>query len=219
MVDHINQHRRGHIITMEDPIEFVHAPKSCLVNQREVGRHTHSFADALRGALREDPDVILVGELRDLETTQLAITAAETGHVVFGTLHTNSAAKTVDRIIDVFPGGQQAQIRSMLSESLVGVISQTLLKRKDGNGRVRARDPGGGPAIRNLIREDKTAQMISVIQTGAQHGMQSMDQCLKGLVMEGKVAAEEAATKATIPAVILGAGKDAEGPPPARKAA
>jgi len=222
MVDHINQHRRGHIITVEDPIEFVHIPKSCLVNQREVGRHTHSFANALRGALREDPDVILVGELRDLETTQLAITAAETGHVVFGTLHTNSAPKTIDRIIDVFPSGQQAQIRSMLSESLVGVISQTLLKRKDGNGRVSAFEILVAiPAIRNLIREDKTAQMVSMIQTGASHGMQSMDQCLKRLVMEGTVTPELAATKASSPAVILGPGRD-DGPArpaPARKAA
>jgi twitching motility protein PilT len=220
MVNHVNEHRRGHIITIEDPIEFVHQSRNCLINQREVGRNTHSFAAALRSALREDPDVILVGELRDLETTQLAITAAETGHIVFGTLHTNSAAKTVDRIIDVFPSGQQAQIRSMFSESIVGIICQTLLKTKDGKGRLCAQEIlVAVPAVRNLIREDKTSQIMSVIQTGAQHGMQSMDQCLKALVMEGKVAAEEAATKATMPSIILGAGKDAEGPAPARKAA
>ncbi len=211
MVAHINERRRAHIITIEDPIEFVHQPKTCLVNQREVGRNTHSFANALRSALREDPDVILVGELRDLETTQLAITAAETGHVVFGTLHTNSAAKTVDRIIDVFPSGQQAQIRSMFSESIMGIISQTLLPKKEGGGRVCAQEIlVAVPAIRNLIREDKTSQILSMIQTGAQHGMQSMDQCLKGLVMEGAVKPEDAAVKATMPSAILGPGRDAE---------
>jgi twitching motility protein PilT len=220
MVDHINQNRRGHIITVEDPIEFVHQAKSCLINQREVGRHTHSFANALRGALREDPDVILVGELRDLETTSLAITAAETGHVVFGTLHTNSAAKTVDRIIDVFPGGQQAQIRSMFSESLVGILSQVLLKKKDGTGRACALEILVAiSSIRNLIREDKTAQIISMIQTGSSHGMQSMDQCLKRLVMEGVVTPEVAATKASTPQVILGAQGDDGTRAPRRKAA
>lgn len=212
MVDHINQNRRGHIITVEDPIEFVHQPKKCLINQREVGRHTESFATALRGALREDPDAILVGELRDLETTSLAITAAETGHIVFGTLHTNSAPKTVDRVIDIFPSGQQAQIRSMFSESLVGIISQVLLKKKDGTGRVGAYEILVAiPAIRNIIREDKTAQIISMIQTGSSHGMQSMDQALKRLVMEGVVTAEIAAGKAANPKGILGTDLGAPG--------
>ncbi len=219
MVNHINERRRGHIITIEDPIEFIHTPKNCLINQREVGRHTHSFANALRSALREDPDVILVGELRDLETTQLAITAAETGHVVFGTLHTNSAAKTVDRVIDVFPSGQQSQIRSMFSESIMGIIAQTLLKKRQGGGRVCAQEILVAiPAVRNLIREEKTAQMLSVIQTGAQHGMQSMDQCLKNLVMEGIVDAQEAAMKATTPSIILG-HKEPESGTNGRKAA
>jgi len=200
MVRYINEHKRAHIITVEDPTEFVHQPMNCLVNQREVGRHTHSFANALRSALREDPDVILVGELRDLETTQLAITAAETGHMVFGTLHTNSAAKTVDRIIDVFPGGQQAQIRSMFSESIMGIISQTLLKKKDGKGRVCAQEIlVATQAIRNLIREDKTAQIMSALQTGSNIGMQSLDQCLKRLVSEGAITPEAAAEKAHNP--------------------
>jgi twitching motility protein PilT len=205
MIHHINQNRRGHIITVEDPIEFIHQSQSCLIHQREVGRHTHSFSNALRSALREDPDVILVGELRDLETTQLAITAAETGHVVFGTLHTNSSAKTVDRIIDIFPGGQQAQIRSMFSESLVGILSQVLVKNREGTGRVCALEILVAiPAIRNLIREDKTSQILSMIQTGSSQGMQSMDQCLKRMVMEGVISPEEAVTKATHPASILG---------------
>ena len=213
MVNHINENRRGHIITVEDPIEFIHQSKNCLVNQREVGHHTQTFSSALRGALREDPDVILVGELRDLETTQLAITAAETGHVVFGTLHTNSAPKTVDRLIDVFPSDQQAQIRSMFSESLAGIISQVLVKKKDGTGRACALEILVAiPAIRNQIREDKTTQIVSMIQTGSCHGMQSMDQCLKRLVMEGVVSPQEAAAKAANPATILGKGA----PPPAQ---
>ncbi len=200
MVDYINQNERGHILTVEDPIEFVHEPKKCLVSQREVGPNTHSFANALRAALREDPDVILVGELRDLETTQLAITAAETGHLVFGTLHTNSAAKTVDRIIDIFPAGQQAQVRTMFSESIEGVVAQTLLPAKDGNGRVAALEVlVGVPALRNLIREDKTAQILSVIQTGAQHGMISLDQSLRDLVMQGKLSREVAMRKSSSP--------------------
>src|SRR5439155_54723 len=186
MIDYVNETVRGHIITVEDPIEFVHESKRCLVNQREVGPHTRSFAAALRASLREDPDVILVGELRDLETTQLAISAAETGHLVFATLHTNSAAKTIDRIIDIFPSGQQAQIRTMLSESIEGIVAQTLLPAKDGKGRVAALEVlVGVPALRNLIREDKTAQILSVIQTGAQHGMISLDQHLRELVMQG----------------------------------
>ena len=167
MVNHINENEYGHILTVEDPIEFVHEAKKCLINQREVGPHTLSFSNALRSALREDPDVILVGEMRDLETIRLALTAAETGHLVFGTLHTSSAAKTIDRIIDVFPAAEKEMIRAMLSESLRAVISQTLLKTKDGTGRVAAHEIMiGTPAIRNLIRENKIAQMYSAIQTG-----------------------------------------------------
>jgi twitching motility protein PilT len=199
-VDYVNENRRGHILTIEDPIEFVHPSKKCLVNQREVGPHTGSFSAALRAALREDPDVILVGELRDLETTALAITAAETGHLVFATLHTSSASKTVDRIIDVFPAEQQAQVRTMLSESIEGVIAQTLLPSKDGKGRVAAMEVLiGVPALRNLIRENKTAQILSVIQTGAQHGMQSLDQSLQDLVMRGALAREEAVRRSANP--------------------
>jgi twitching motility protein PilT len=202
MVNYVNETHRGHIITVEDPIEFVHESKRCLVNQREVGPHTKSFSAALRASLREDPDVILVGELRDLETTQLAISAAETGHLVFATLHTNSAAKTIDRIIDIFPSGQQAQIRTMLSESLEGVVAQTLLPSKDGKGRVAAIEVlVGVPALRNLIREDKTAQILSVIQTGANHGMMSLDQHLRELVMQGRLARADAARYASNPSV------------------
>lgn len=195
MVDHINSNKREHILTIEDPIEFVHENKMSLMNQREVHRDTHSFNNALRSALREDPDVILVGELRDLETIRLAISAAETGHLVFGTLHTNSAPKTIDRIIDVFPAEEKAMVRSMLSESIRAVISQTLMKRI-GGGRVAAHEIMMGiPAIRNLIREDKVAQMYSVIQTGQAHGMQTMDQCLQRLVAQGLITAEDAAAK------------------------
>lgn len=195
MVDHINRNKREHILTIEDPIEFVHENKLCLVNQREVHRDTHSFNNALRSALREDPDIILVGELRDLETIRLAISAAETGHLVFGTLHTNSAPKTIDRLIDVFPAAEKSMIRSMLSESLRAVISQTLLK-KTGGGRVAAHEIMLGiPAIRNLIREDKVPQMYSVIQTGQSHGMQTMDQCLQRLVAQGHISAQDAAAK------------------------
>jgi len=187
MVDHVNQTWDGHILTVEDPIEFVHRPKRCLVNQREVGPHTHSFANALRSALREDPDVILVGELRDLETIALAITAAETGHLVFGTLHTSSAPKTIDRIIDAFPAGQQAQIRTMLSESLEAVIAQTLLKRK-GGGRVAACEVlVGAPAVRNLIRESKLHQIPSMMQTGQRLGMQTLDMALQDLLKRGLI--------------------------------
>ncbi|MBI5168183.1 MAG: type IV pilus twitching motility protein PilT, partial [Candidatus Eisenbacteria bacterium] len=200
MVDHINETERCHILTIEDPIEFVHTPKRSIVTQREVGPHTDSFTNALRAALREDPDVILVGELRDLETTQLAITAAETGHLVFATLHTNSASKTIDRIIDIFPSGQQAQVRTMLSESLEGVVAQTLLPSKDGKGRVAALEVlVGVPALRNLIREDKTAQIMSVIQTGAKDGMISLDQSLRELVMQGKLSREVAAKRSSNP--------------------
>jgi twitching motility protein PilT len=205
MVDHVNETRRGHILTIEDPIEFVHTPKKCVINQREVGPHTKSFGAALRAALREDPDVILVGELRDLETTQLAISAAETGHLVFATLHTNSASKTVDRVIDIFPSGQQAQVRTMLSESLEGVVAQSLLPSKDGKGRVAALEVlVGVPALRNLIREDKTAQILSVIQTGAQHGMQSLDQSLRDLVMQGRLSRHEAMKKSSNPKLFEG---------------
>jgi len=195
MVDHINTTKREHILTIEDPIEFVHENKLCVLNQREVHRDTHSFNNALRSALREDPDIILVGELRDLETIRLAISAAETGHLVFGTLHTNSAPKTIDRLIDVFPAAEKSMIRSMLSESLRAVISQTLLK-KVGGGRVAAHEIMLGiPAIRNLIREDKVPQMYSVIQTGQSHGMQTMDQCLQRLVAQGLITAQDAASK------------------------
>ncbi len=193
MVDHINNNEYGHILTVEDPIEFVHESKKCLMNQREVGPHTLSFANALKSALREDPDIILVGEMRDLETIRLAMTAAETGHLVFGTLHTSSAAKTVDRIIDVFPAAEKEMIRAMLSESLRAVISQALLKTKDGTGRVAAHEIMlGTPAIRNLIREAKVAQMYSAIQTGQNLGMQTIDQCLTDLVKRNVIAAGEA---------------------------
>ena len=195
MIDHINSTKREHILTIEDPIEFVHENKLCLLNQREVHRDTHSFNNALRSALREDPDIILVGELRDLETIRLAISAAETGHLVFGTLHTNSAPKTIDRLIDVFPAAEKSMIRSMLSESLRAVISQTLLK-KNGGGRIAAHEIMlGTPAIRNLIREDKVPQIYSVIQTGQSHGMQTMDQCLQRLVAQGIISAQDAAAK------------------------
>src|ERR1700722_19952362 len=196
MVNHCNDNRPDHIITIEDPIEFVHESKRCLVNQREVHRDTLGFTEALRSALREDPDVVLVGEMRDLETIRLALTAAETGHLVFGTLHTSSAAKTIDRIVDVFPAAEKEMVRSMLSESLRAVISQTLLK-KTGGGRVPAHEIMiGTPAIRNLIREGKVAQMFSSIQTGQAQGMQTLDQCLVELVAKGLVSKEEARYKA-----------------------
>ncbi|BCB25608.1 twitching motility protein PilT [Sulfurimicrobium lacus] len=198
MINHINENEYGHILTVEDPIEFVHESKKCLINQREVGPHTLSFANALRSALREDPDIILVGEMRDLETIRLALTAAETGHLVFGTLHTSSAAKTIDRIIDVFPAAEKEMVRSMLSESLRAVIAQTLLKTKDGSGRVAAHEIMiGTPAIRNLIRENKIAQMYSAIQTGQNVGMQTLDQCLTDLVRRNVVAPNEARIKAS----------------------
>ncbi|MEQ2352866.1 type IV pilus twitching motility protein PilT [Pseudoalteromonas piscicida] len=196
MVDYINNNKHHHILTIEDPIEFVHDNKQSLINQREVHRDTHSFNAALRSALREDPDVILVGELRDLETIRLALTAAETGHLVFGTLHTTSAPKTIDRIVDVFPGEEKDMVRSMLSESLQAVISQTLVK-KVGGGRIAAHEIMLGiPAIRNLIREDKIAQMYSAIQTGAMHGMQTMDQCLTNLLNRGLITQQDARAKA-----------------------
>jgi len=193
MVDYVNENKYSHILTIEDPIEFVHKSKKCLINQREVGPHTHGFAQALRSALREDPDVILVGEMRDLETIRLALTAAETGHLVFGTLHTSSAAKTIDRVVDVFPAAEKEMVRYMLSESIRAVISQTLLKRKDGSGRVAAHEIMiGTPAIRNLIRENKIAQMYSSIQTGQSLGMQTLDQGLTDLVRRNLIASQEA---------------------------
>lgn len=201
MVNYLNETEHGHILTVEDPIEFVHESKKCLVNQREVSVHTHSFAAALKSALREDPDAILVGEMRDLETIRLALTAAETGHLVFGTLHTSSAAKTIDRIIDVFPADEKEMVRSMLSESLEAVISQTLLKNKAGTGRVAAHEiMVGTSAIRNLIREGKVAQMYSAIQTGNNEGMQTLDQCLLDLVKKNQVNIYEAKSRAKIPA-------------------
>ncbi len=199
MIDYINNQRFDHILTIEDPIEFVHQSKKCLVNQREVHRDTHGFNEALRSALREDPDIILVGEMRDLETIRLALTAAETGHLVFGTLHTTSAAKTMDRIIDVFPSDEKDMVRAMLSESLQAVISQTLLK-KTGGGRVAAHEIMIGiPAIRNLIRENKVAQMYSAIQTGAGYGMTTLDQSLKGLVQKGIITNAVAKSAAKVP--------------------
>ncbi|WP_111980274.1 type IV pilus twitching motility protein PilT [Algibacillus agarilyticus] len=196
MVNYINETKHHHILTIEDPIEFVHSNKLSLINQREVHRDTKSFNNALRSALREDPDVILVGEMRDLETIRLAMTAAETGHLVFGTLHTTSAPKTIDRIVDVFPAAEKPMVRSMLSESLQAVISQSLLK-KSGGGRIAAHEiMVGTPAIRNLIREDKVAQMYSAIQTGVSNGMQTMDQCLMNLVNSGHISRQAAMVKA-----------------------
>ncbi|WP_313704764.1 type IV pilus twitching motility protein PilT [Massilia sp.] len=200
MVNHLNENEYGHILTIEDPIEFVHDSKKCLINQREVGPHTLSFNNALRSALREDPDAILVGELRDLETIRLALSAAETGHLVFGTLHTSSAAKTIDRIVDVFPAEEKEMVRAMLSESLQAVISQTLLKTKDGSGRVAAHEIMlGTPAIRNLIREAKIAQMYSAIQTGSNVGMQTLDQNLTDLVRRNVISSAAARAAAKIP--------------------
>jgi twitching motility protein PilT len=201
MVDYINESKREHILTIEDPIEFVHKNKQCLINQREVYRDTHGFENALKSALREDPDVILVGEMRDLETIRLALTAAETGHLVFGTLHTTSASKTIDRIVDVFPAAEKDMVRTMLSESLQAVISQTLVK-KIGGGRVAAHEiMVGTPAIRNLIREAKVAQMYSAIQTGMAFGMQTLDQSLSNLMNSGDISREDA--------ILKGSGKQA----------
>jgi twitching motility protein PilT len=200
MVNHLNETEYGHILTVEDPIEFVHDSQKCLINQREVGSHTLGFQNALRSALREDPDAILVGELRDLETIRLALTAAETGHLVFGTLHTSGAAKTIDRIVDVFPAGEKDMVRAMLSESLQAVISQTLCKLKDGSGRIAAHEIMiGTSAIRNLIRENKVAQMYSAIQTGNNVGMQTLDQNLTDLVRRNLITTAEARAKAKFP--------------------
>ncbi|MFC3152023.1 type IV pilus twitching motility protein PilT [Litoribrevibacter euphylliae] len=199
MLDYLNESKYKHILTIEDPIEFVHESKRCLVNQREVHRDTLGFNESLRSALREDPDIILVGEMRDLETIRLALTAAETGHMVFGTLHTTSAAKTIDRIVDVFPAEEKSMVRSMLSESLQAVISQTLMKKISG-GRVAAHEIMiGTPAIRNLIREDKVAQMYSAIQTGGSLGMQTLDQCLQGLLQKNLISVDAAREKAKMP--------------------
>ena len=188
MVNHRNENDMGHILTVEDPIEFVHESKKSLINQRELGPHTHSFANALKSALREDPDVVLVGELRDLETIRLALTAAETGHLVFGTLHTSSAAKTIDRVVDVFPSDEKEMVRTMLSESLEAVISQTLLKTRDGSGRIAAHEIMiASPAIRHLIRENKISQMYSMMQTSSGMGMQTLDQCLSELIKRSAI--------------------------------
>ncbi|MCE1162217.1 MAG: type IV pilus twitching motility protein PilT [Thiomonas sp.] len=206
MINHYNETEYGHILTIEDPIEFVHQSRKALINQREVGPHTLSFSNALRSALREDPDAILVGEMRDLETIRLALTASETGHLVFATLHTSSAPKTIDRIVDVFPAEEKEMVRAMLSEALVGVISQTLCKKKDGSGRVAAHEIMiGTPAIRNLIRENKIAQMYSMIQTSQSYGMQTLDQNLADLVKRNVISATEARTKAKQPENFPGA--------------
>lgn len=205
MINLINHEEKCHILTIEDPIEFVHTSRNSLINQRELGPHTHSFANALKSALREDPDVILVGEMRDLETISLALTAAETGHLVFGTLHTSSAPKTVDRIIDVFPPEQQGQVRTMFSESIQAVITQQLIKRKDGKGRVAALEIMiGTTAVRNLIRENKIAQIPSSIQTGRQHGMQTMDQAIVELCQKGMVSRESIEKLVSNPSVLSG---------------
>lgn len=205
MINHINENKSEHILTIEDPVEFTHINKKSLINQREVHTHTQSFNNALRAALREDPDVILVGEMRDLETITLALTAAETGHLVFGTLHTSSAAKTIDRIIDVFPAEEQSMVRAMLSESLKGVVAQTLVKTKDGKGRAAAMEiMVSTPAISNLIRENKISQMYSMIQTGKKVGMQTLEQALQELVgkdlIDGSVLEELVPKKADLDA-------------------
>ncbi|MFM7012972.1 MAG: type IV pilus twitching motility protein PilT, partial [Betaproteobacteria bacterium] len=200
MVNELNKTQAKHVLTIEDPVEFLYEPNRCLINQREVGEQTLSFANALRAGMREDPDVILVGEMRDLETIRLAITAAETGHLVFGTLHTSGAAKAIDRIIDVFPAEEKSVVRAMLAESLTGVISQVLCKRKDGEGRVAAYEiMSGSSAVRNLIRESKVAQLYSAIQTGSNLGMQTLDQALLKLVQQGLISTEEAASYARYP--------------------
>jgi twitching motility protein PilT len=215
MLDYLNDTFEGHILTIEDPIEFVHKSKKCLVNQRELGPHTHSFANALRSALREDPDIILVGEMRDLETIQLALTAAETGHLVFGTLHTSSAPKTVDRIIDVFPPNQQAQVRAQFAESIEAVLTQTLLKKK-GGGRVAALEiMVGTTAVRNLIREAKLHQIPGIMQASKKDGMQTMDMALLDLVNKGVVTKAEAQSRSMNPQLFGTAGPTAVGTPAA----
>ncbi len=209
MLDLINRERRDHILTIEDPIEYVHTPKNCLINQRELGEHTRSFANALRAALREDPDVILVGEMRDLETISLALTAAETGHLVFATLHTMSAAETVNRIVDVFPPEQQGQVRGMFANAIMGIVAQRLLPRADGQGRVAAHEILiATNAIRNLIREEKTHQIHSVIQTGGQYGMQTIDMALARLLRQGIISREVAEAHAHDKRMVLSTGGD-----------
>lgn len=198
MIDFINEKRRDHIITIEDPIEYVHENKNCLVDQREIGTNTGSFSGALRMALREDPDVILVGEMRDLETISMALTAAETGHLVFATLHTNSASQTIDRIVDVFPADQQGQVKTQLADSILGIVSQTLLPTMDGKGRICAVEVLiGTHGVKNLLREGKMHQLPSLMQTGRRDGMQTMDQALEALVNQGKINKEEAAKRAS----------------------
>ena len=215
MLDYLNDTFEGHILTIEDPIEFVHKSKKCLVNQRELGPHTHSFANALRSALREDPDIILVGEMRDLDTIQLALTAAETGHLVFGTLHTSSAPKTVDRIIDVFPPNQQAQVRAQFSESIEAVLTQTLLKKK-GGGRVAALEiMVGTTAVRNLIREGKLHQIPGIMQASKKDGMQTMDMALLDLVTKGVVTKAEAQSRSMNPTLFGSTGTALVGAPAA----
>jgi twitching motility protein PilT len=203
MIDYLNDTMPGHILTLEDPIEFVHKPKRALVNQREVGSQTHTFGAALRSALREDPDVILVGELRDLETTQLALTAAETGHLVFGTVHTSSAPKTIDRIVDIFPSAQQAQVRTMLAESLLGVVTQMLLHKASGGRAAALEILLGTPAVRNLIRESKTHQIPSAMQVGGRVGMQTMEAAVLQLVNRGVVTIDEVRTRMPDTAAVL----------------
>lgn len=208
MIDYINQNKKLHVLTIEDPIEFVYEPKLCLINQRELGTNTHSFANALRSALREDPDVILVGEMRDLETISLAMTAAETGHLVLGTLHTSSAAKTIDRIIDVFPHAQQNQVRAMFSESILAVVTQNLLKKKNGKGRVAALEiMTGTPAVRNLIREGKISQIPGMMQTGKKFGMQTMDATLVDIFKQGIVSQETIIPYLTNPSALTAYGE------------
>lgn len=200
MVDHANENLQAHILSIEDPIEFLHHSKKSVINQREVNTHTLSFANALRSSLREDPDIVLIGELRDIETIRIALTVAETGHLVFGTLHTSSAPKTIDRLVDVFPAAEKEMVRTMLSESLEAVISQTLLKRKDGSGRVAAHEIMlGTPAIRNLIRENKVSQMYSTMQTSGASGMQTLDQNLTELVKRGQISLATARSVAKSP--------------------
>ncbi|MFW5637333.1 MAG: type IV pilus twitching motility protein PilT [Thermodesulfobacteriota bacterium] len=196
IIDEANKTRKDHILTIEDPVEFVHTSQGCIINHREVGTHTTTFSAALRGALREDPDIILVGELRDLETISLAVEAASTGHLVFGTLHTNSAAKTVDRMIEIFPANQQQQIRSTLSDGIRGIICQSLFKRIDVKGRVAALEICiATPAVRNLVRENKTYQIPSVMQTGKKYGMQLLDDAIMELMEKGKISSDEAYMK------------------------
>ena len=205
MIDLINQQRREHILTIEDPIEYVHQNKNCLINQRELGEHTHSFANALKSALREDPDVILVGEMRDLETISLALTAAETGHLVFATLHTMSAAETVNRIVDVFPAEQQGQIRAMFANAVEGIVAQRLLPTRDGRGRVAVHEVMiATSAVRNLIREEKSHQIHSAIQTGASYGMQTIDQALKRYLDQGVLSKEVVRANCTDPSMFAG---------------